>query len=180
MLERTSVGVGLRGCIRLLDVNNQQLELSDWQGSATRSSGVGECGDHPCVPNPCLGGAPCQALEAGMFHCRCLPGRFGEGGPWAGCWGDLCVCAWDSGLPGPQPASLQARPVLTRRTLVSRTPAMGQPPAACCPRARPSASALRAGRAASARQVGTAALRAGRAVGALGLWGSGVRARHPV
>ncbi|XP_059997778.1 agrin isoform X4 [Lagenorhynchus albirostris] len=77
VLERTSVGVGLRGCIRLLDVNNQQLELSDWQGSATRSSGVGECGDHPCVPNPCLGGAPCQALEAGMFHCRCLPGRFG-------------------------------------------------------------------------------------------------------
>ncbi|XP_036726429.1 agrin isoform X4 [Balaenoptera musculus] len=77
VLERTSVGVGLRGCIRLLGVNNQQLELSDWQGSATRSSGVGECGDHPCVPNPCLGGAPCQALEAGMFHCRCLPGRFG-------------------------------------------------------------------------------------------------------
>ncbi|KAB0399504.1 hypothetical protein E2I00_015817 [Balaenoptera physalus] len=76
VLERTSVGVGLRGCIRLLGVNNQQLELSDWQGSATRSSGVGECGDHPCVPNPCLGGAPCQALEAGMFHCRCLPGRF--------------------------------------------------------------------------------------------------------
>ncbi|XP_057412484.1 agrin isoform X1 [Balaenoptera acutorostrata] len=77
VLERTSVGVGLRGCIRLLGVNNQQLELSDWQGSATRSSGVGECRDHPCVPNPCLGGAPCQALEAGMFHCRCLPGRFG-------------------------------------------------------------------------------------------------------
>ncbi|MBV99323.1 Agrin, partial [Eschrichtius robustus] len=69
VLERTSVGVGLRGCIRLLGVNNQQLELSDWQRSATRSSGVGECGDHPCVPNPCLGGAPCQALQAGMFLC---------------------------------------------------------------------------------------------------------------
>uniref|UniRef100_I3LGD9 Agrin n=1 Tax=Sus scrofa TaxID=9823 RepID=I3LGD9_PIG len=77
VLERTSVSVGLRGCIRLLDVNNQRLELSAWQGSATRSSRVGECGDHPCVPSPCLGSAPCQALEAGMFHCQCPPGRFG-------------------------------------------------------------------------------------------------------
>ncbi|XP_072831807.1 agrin isoform X2 [Vicugna pacos] len=77
VLERTSVNVGLRGCIRLLDVNNQQLDLSVWQGSVTRSSRVGECGDHPCLPNPCLSGAPCQALEAGMFHCQCPPGRFG-------------------------------------------------------------------------------------------------------
>ncbi|KAB1268253.1 Agrin [Camelus dromedarius] len=77
VLERTSVSVGLRGCIRLLDVNNQQLDLSVWQGSVTRSSRVGECGDHPCLPNPCLSGAPCQALEAGMFHCQCPPGRFG-------------------------------------------------------------------------------------------------------
>ncbi|XP_058408542.1 agrin isoform X2 [Diceros bicornis minor] len=77
VLERTSVGVGLRGCIRLLDINNQRLELNDWEGAVTRSSGLGECGDHPCLPSPCLGGAPCQALEAGMFHCQCPPGRFG-------------------------------------------------------------------------------------------------------
>lgn len=77
VLERTSVSVGLRGCIRLLDVNNQRLELSSWPESATRSSGVGECGDHPCLPSPCLGGAPCQALEAGRFRCQCPPGRFG-------------------------------------------------------------------------------------------------------
>ncbi|XP_044919398.1 agrin isoform X12 [Mustela putorius furo] len=77
VLERTSIRVGLRGCIRLLDVNNQRLELSSWQGAVTRSSGVGACGDHPCLPNPCLGGAPCRALEAGMFHCLCPPGRFG-------------------------------------------------------------------------------------------------------
>ncbi|KAF4018543.1 hypothetical protein G4228_009925 [Cervus hanglu yarkandensis] len=77
VLERTSVSVGLRGCIRLLDVNNQRLELSSWPESATRSSRVGECGDHPCLPNPCFGGAPCQALEAGRFHCQCPPGHFG-------------------------------------------------------------------------------------------------------
>ncbi|XP_062961532.1 agrin isoform X2 [Cynocephalus volans] len=77
VLERTSVSVGLRGCIRLLDVNNQRLELSSWQGAAVQSFSVGECGDHPCLPNPCRGGAPCQALEAGVFHCQCPPGRFG-------------------------------------------------------------------------------------------------------
>nr|XP_045006946.1 agrin isoform X2 [Jaculus jaculus] len=77
VLERTSVGVGLRGCIRLLDVNNQQLELGSWQRTATQSSGVGECGDHPCLPSPCRGGALCQVLDAGMFHCQCPPGRFG-------------------------------------------------------------------------------------------------------
>lgn len=77
VLDRTSVGVGLKGCIRMLDINNQQLELSDWQRAAVQSSGVGECGDHPCLPNPCHGGALCQALEAGMFLCQCPPGRFG-------------------------------------------------------------------------------------------------------
>ncbi|XP_058160685.1 LOW QUALITY PROTEIN: agrin [Dasypus novemcinctus] len=71
-LERTSVGVGLKGCIRLLDVNNQRLELS-----GARAAGVGECGSQPCLPSPCRGGAPCQALEAGAFLCRCPPGRFG-------------------------------------------------------------------------------------------------------
>uniref|UniRef100_A0A8C6RB25 Agrin n=1 Tax=Nannospalax galili TaxID=1026970 RepID=A0A8C6RB25_NANGA len=77
VLDRTSVGIGLKGCIRLLDINNQQLELSGWQGATAQSFGVGECGDHPCLPNPCHGGALCQALEAGMFHCQCPPGRFG-------------------------------------------------------------------------------------------------------
>ncbi|XP_011857385.1 PREDICTED: agrin [Mandrillus leucophaeus] len=49
------------------------------RGGATceKGSGVGECGSHPCLPNPCRGGAPCQALEAGRFHCQCPPGRVG-------------------------------------------------------------------------------------------------------
>ncbi|XP_063091307.1 agrin isoform X8 [Cavia porcellus] len=77
VLERTFVAVGLKGCIRLLDINNQRLELGSWQGASTQSSGVGECGENPCVPNPCSSGAPCQALDDGMFHCQCPPGRFG-------------------------------------------------------------------------------------------------------
>ncbi|XP_077007748.1 agrin [Tamandua tetradactyla] len=75
--ERTSVGVGLKGCIRLLDVNNQRLELRGGPAAGVRSSGVGECSPHPCLPSPCRGGAPCQALEAGAFLCLCPPGRFG-------------------------------------------------------------------------------------------------------
>ncbi|KAK2105582.1 hypothetical protein P7K49_015096 [Saguinus oedipus] len=77
VLERIFVGTGLRGCIRLLDVNNQRLELSVGPGAASQGSAVGECGDHPCLPNPCHGGAPCQALEAGRFRCLCPPGHFG-------------------------------------------------------------------------------------------------------
>ncbi|KAM9687274.1 agrin isoform 2-T2 [Trichechus inunguis] len=76
VLERTSVSAGLRGCIRLLDINNQQLELSS-PGAAARSAGVGKCGNDPCLPNPCHGDAPCQALEDDMFLCQCPPGRFG-------------------------------------------------------------------------------------------------------
>ncbi|XP_030743825.1 agrin [Echinops telfairi] len=76
VLDRTSVGVGLRGCVRLLDINNQQLELMG-PGAAVRSVGVDECGGDPCVPNPCHGGVPCQALEADMFLCQCPPSRFG-------------------------------------------------------------------------------------------------------
>ncbi|XP_037684690.1 agrin isoform X2 [Choloepus didactylus] len=77
VLERTSVSEGLRGCIRLLDINNQRLELSAGQAAVARGSRVGECGRHPCLPSPCHGGAPCQALEAGAFFCQCPPGRFG-------------------------------------------------------------------------------------------------------
>lgn len=153
MLERTSVSVGLRGCIRLLDVNNQRLELSSWHGAVTRSSNVGECGDHPCRPSPCLAGAPCQALEGGMFHCQCPPGRFGEGGAWAGCWGTP-VSGWGPKLLRRHPVPLQAQPVPMRRTPVSRTPARGQLPAVCCPGVRPRASAPWDEVALSAKQVG--------------------------
>lgn len=103
MLERTSVSAGLRGCIRLLDINNQRLELSSWEGAVARSSNVGECGDHPCLPSPCLGGATCEALEAGMFHCQCPPGRFGESGAWVGYWelgGGTCVSELGLTPPG--------------------------------------------------------------------------------
>lgn len=152
VLERTSIHVGLRGCIRLLDVNNQRLELSSWQEAVTQSSGVGECGDHPCLPNPCLGGAPCQALEAGMFHCQCPSGRFGEDGAWSGLWGRGHARA--SVGVGPHRVSFQVQPVVMTRTPVSRTPAMGQPPAACCLTGRPSVNAPRDEGAPSARQVG--------------------------
>ncbi|XP_044524562.1 agrin [Gracilinanus agilis] len=77
VLERTSARAGLRGCIRLLDVNNQRIGLREKGPDVLYGSGVGECGNNPCLPNPCHHGATCQAREADMFHCQCPKGREG-------------------------------------------------------------------------------------------------------
>lgn len=76
--ERTSVGAGLVGCIRMLDVNNRVLNLQENGGDSLYGSGVGECGNNPCQPNPCKNGAACQVKEAEMFHCKCTKGFWGE------------------------------------------------------------------------------------------------------
>ncbi|KAM6929895.1 agrin isoform 2-T2 [Lycodopsis pacificus] len=75
--ERTAVATGLVGCIRLLDVNNRMLNLQESGGDSMYGSGVGECGNNPCQPNPCKNGAACQVKEAEMFHCKCSKGFWG-------------------------------------------------------------------------------------------------------
>ncbi|XP_029975271.1 agrin isoform X4 [Salarias fasciatus] len=75
--ERTSVASGLIGCIRVLDVNNRVLNLQESGGDSLYGSGVGECGNNPCVPSPCKNGAACQVKEAEMFHCKCHKGFWG-------------------------------------------------------------------------------------------------------
>ncbi|XP_078110554.1 agrin isoform X1 [Sander vitreus] len=75
--ERTAVATGLLGCIRLLDVNNRVLNLQESEGDSLYGSGVGECGNNPCQPNPCNNGASCQVKEAEMFHCKCSKGFWG-------------------------------------------------------------------------------------------------------
>ncbi|XP_060930719.1 agrin isoform X2 [Limanda limanda] len=75
--ERTAVATGLVGCIRLLDVNNRVLNLQESGGNSLYGSGVGECGNNPCQPNPCKNGAACQVKEAEMFHCKCSRGFWG-------------------------------------------------------------------------------------------------------
>ncbi|XP_075882651.1 agrin [Nelusetta ayraudi] len=75
--ERTSVAAGLVGCIRMLDVNNRVLNLQENGGDSLYGSGVGECGNNPCQPNPCKNGAACQVKEAEMFHCKCTKGFWG-------------------------------------------------------------------------------------------------------
>uniref|UniRef100_A0AAQ6ALU0 Agrin n=1 Tax=Amphiprion ocellaris TaxID=80972 RepID=A0AAQ6ALU0_AMPOC len=72
--ERTAVATGLVGCIRLLDVNNRVLNLQETGGDSLYGSGVGECGNNPCQPNPCKNAAACQVKEAEMFHCKCSKG----------------------------------------------------------------------------------------------------------
>ncbi|XP_077465267.1 agrin isoform X6 [Stigmatopora argus] len=75
--ERTGVASGLVGCIRLLDVNNRVLNLQENGVDNLYGSGVGECGNNPCLPNPCKHGATCQVKEAEMFHCQCRKGFWG-------------------------------------------------------------------------------------------------------
>ncbi|XP_062871868.1 agrin isoform X2 [Trichomycterus rosablanca] len=75
--EKTSVSTGMVGCIRLLDVNNMVYDLQENGGNVLYGSAVGECGNNPCVPNPCKNGASCQTKGAEMFHCKCINGFFG-------------------------------------------------------------------------------------------------------
>ncbi|KAM4651283.1 agrin isoform 2-T2 [Discoglossus pictus] len=75
--ERTSVSTGLKGCIRLLDVNNRVYNLQEEGEDVLYGSGVGECGNNPCQPNPCHNEAICRVKEAEMFHCQCMHGYTG-------------------------------------------------------------------------------------------------------
>lgn len=72
------MATGLVGCIRMLDVNNRVLNLQESGGDSLYGSGVGECGNNPCQPNPCKNGAACQVKEAEMFHCKCSKGFWGK------------------------------------------------------------------------------------------------------
>lgn len=76
--ERTGVAAGLVGCIRMLDVNNRILNLQENGGDSLYGSGVGECGNNPCQPNPCKNAGACQVKEAEMFHCKCTKGFWGK------------------------------------------------------------------------------------------------------
>lgn len=79
MADRTAATAGLKGCIRLLDVNNQMYDLREKGSDVMYGSGVGECGNDPCHPNPCHHGGICHVKEAEMFHCECLSTYTGEG-----------------------------------------------------------------------------------------------------
>ncbi|XP_072305719.1 agrin isoform X6 [Eucyclogobius newberryi] len=98
--ERTGVDTGLVGCIRLLDVNNRVLNLQENGGDSLFGSGVGECGNNPCVPNPCRNGAACQVKEAEMFHCKCTRGF----------WGPTCADVHDPCEPNRCHPSSQCQP----------------------------------------------------------------------
>ncbi|XP_057175889.1 agrin isoform X5 [Triplophysa rosa] len=75
--ERTSVTAGLVGCVRMLDVNNDPYNLQENKDYVLYGSGVGECGNNPCLPNLCKNGGLCQVKEAEMFHCKCVSGFSG-------------------------------------------------------------------------------------------------------
>uniref|UniRef100_A0A8C7Y6A9 Agrin n=1 Tax=Oryzias sinensis TaxID=183150 RepID=A0A8C7Y6A9_9TELE len=96
---RTGVSAGLVGCIRMLDVNNRMLNLQEDGGDSLFGSGVGECGNNPCEPNPCKNGAQCQVKEAEMFQCKCSKGF----------WGTLCADVRDPCAPSKCHATSQCQ-----------------------------------------------------------------------
>lgn len=79
MADHTAATSGLKGCIRLLDVNNQMYDLREKGSDVLYGSGVGECGNDPCHPNPCHHGGICHVKEAEMFYCECLYTYTGTG-----------------------------------------------------------------------------------------------------
>lgn len=72
------MATGLIGCVRVLDVNNMVYNLQENGGNVLYGTAVGECGNNPCLPNPCKNGATCQVKGAEMFHCKCVNGFSGR------------------------------------------------------------------------------------------------------
>ena len=75
------MSTGLVGCVRMLDVNNRLYSLQENGGDVMYGTGVGECGNNPCLPNPCRNGGSCEVREAEMFHCKCINGYWGGPAP---------------------------------------------------------------------------------------------------
>ncbi|XP_067096927.1 LOW QUALITY PROTEIN: agrin-like [Osmerus mordax] len=75
--EKTSMTTGLVGCVRMLDVNNRLYNLQENGGDVMYGTAVGECGNNPCLPNPCRNAGSCQVREAEMFHCKCINSYWG-------------------------------------------------------------------------------------------------------
>ncbi|NXC09441.1 AGRIN protein, partial [Orthonyx spaldingii] len=94
--ERTTATSGLRGCIRVLGINNRGHDLRDGAGDVLYGSAVGECGSDPCEPNPCHHGGVCHAREAEMFHCQCLDAYTGP------------TCAFERNPCEPSPCHVSA------------------------------------------------------------------------
>ncbi|NXO97466.1 AGRIN protein, partial [Certhia brachydactyla] len=94
--ERTGVTGGLRGCIRVLGINNRVYELRQGAGDVLYGTAVGECGNDPCQPNPCHHGGVCHAREAEMFHCQCLDAYTGP------------TCAFERNPCEPSPCHVSA------------------------------------------------------------------------
>ncbi|XP_029818263.1 agrin [Manacus vitellinus] len=70
--DHTTATTGLKGCIRLLDVNNQMYDLRE------KGSDVLYGSRNPCEPSPCHVSATCLVLPEGGALCACPMGREGD------------------------------------------------------------------------------------------------------
>ncbi len=84
---------GFVGCIGYLEVNGKTLDVYHPAGAILYGANVGECGNDPCLVQPCLNNATCTPTTAEQFSCECVEGFVG---PLCGdvfvdpCEGNMC------------------------------------------------------------------------------------------
>ncbi|XP_071806055.1 agrin-like isoform X2 [Asterias amurensis] len=84
---------GFVGCIGYLEVNGKTLDVYHPAGAILYGANVGECGNDPCLKQPCLNNATCTPTTAEQFTCECVEGFVG---PLCGdvfvdpCEGNMC------------------------------------------------------------------------------------------
>ena len=78
VLKQTGVEMGLDGCVRTLEINQEPFVLAYPGGDILYGADVGECGGDPCLSNPCLNNGTCVSTTAVDFTCSCIDNFIGE------------------------------------------------------------------------------------------------------
>eukprot|EP00057_Strongylocentrotus_purpuratus_P023451 XP_011677925.1 PREDICTED: agrin [Strongylocentrotus purpuratus] len=78
-LRLANTNQGFVGCIRYVEINSQELDISSSGSSVEYGANVGECGNDPCQSKemPCFNNGLCEALNAESYRCICQGDFFG-------------------------------------------------------------------------------------------------------
>lgn len=79
-LRLANTNQGFVGCIRYVEINGEELDISSSGSSVEYGANVGECGNDPCQSKevPCFNNGICEALNAESYRCICQGDFFGE------------------------------------------------------------------------------------------------------
>ncbi|XP_063965931.1 agrin-like isoform X1 [Lytechinus pictus] len=78
-LRLANTNQGFVGCIRYVEINGQELDISSSGSSVEYGANVGECGNDPCKSKevPCFNNGICEAVNAEAYRCICQGDFFG-------------------------------------------------------------------------------------------------------